>query len=71
MPPATRREEFHFYLIDDELGRCYVRVPTWCPFRLQIYFNGHNLLASSLQKQGVGYTLIDNVFTNIDSAVIV
>ena len=58
---------YYFYLIDDELGRCYVRVPTWCPFRLQIYFNGHNLLASSLQKQGVGYTLIDNVFTNIDS----
>ena len=58
---------YYFYLIDDELGRCYVRVPTWCPFRLQIYFNGHNLLASSLQKQDVGYTLIDNVFTNIDS----
>ncbi|MBT9438976.1 MAG: MarR family transcriptional regulator [Desulfobacterales bacterium] len=58
---------YYFYLIDDELGRCYVRVPTWCPFRLQIYFNGHNLLASSLQKQGVGYTLIDNVFTSIDS----
>ena len=58
---------YYFYLIDDELGRCYVRVPTWCPFRLQIYFNGHNLLASSLQKQEIGYTLIDNVFTNIDS----
>lgn len=58
---------YYFYLIDDELGRCYVRVPTWCPFRLQIYFNGHNLLASSFQKQEIGYTLIDNVFTNIDS----
>lgn len=58
---------YYFYFIDDELGRCYVRVPTWCPFRLQIYFNGHNLVSSALQKQEIGYTLIDNVFTNIDS----
>lgn len=58
---------YYFYLIDDKLGLCYVRVPTWCPFRLQIYFNGHNLVASALRKQDIGYTLIDNVFTNIDS----
>jgi hypothetical protein len=32
---------YYFYFIDDDLGLCYVRVPTWCPFRLQIYFNGH------------------------------
>ena len=26
---------YYFYFIDEELGLCYVRVPTWCPFRLQ------------------------------------
>ena len=25
----------YVYLIDKDLGLCYVRVPTWCPFRLQ------------------------------------
>jgi hypothetical protein len=25
---------YYFYFIDEELGLCYVRVPTWCPFRL-------------------------------------
>ena len=30
------------YFIDEELGLCYVRVPTWCPFRLQVYCNGQN-----------------------------
>ena len=25
---------YYFYLIDDILGHCYVRVPAWCPFRL-------------------------------------
>ena len=39
---------YYFYFIDEELGLCYLRVPTWCPFRLQFYFNGHNRLASRL-----------------------
>ena len=30
---------YYFYFIDEELGLCYVRVPTWLPCRLQIYFN--------------------------------
>ncbi len=51
---------YYFYLIDELLGLCYVRVPTWCPFRLQIYFNGHNMLANNLKKKNIGCTLIDN-----------
>jgi hypothetical protein len=56
---------YYFYLIDEELGLCYVRVPTWCPFRLQIYFNGHTRLAARLAKQGTHFTLMDNVFSGI------
>jgi len=56
---------YYFYLIDKRLGLVYVRVPTWCPFRLQIYFNGHNVLAEALRKKGIQYTLIDNLFTEI------
>lgn len=58
---------YYFYLIDDVLGLCYVRVPTWCPFRLQIYFNGHNYLASTLEKHSVNYSQVDNMFINFDS----
>ncbi len=53
---------YYFYFIDEELGLCYVRVPTWCPFRLQIYFNGHNILASQLKKRGIDHVLLDNCF---------
>src|SRR5262245_33142237 len=28
---------YYFYFIDAELGLCYLRVPTWSPFRLQFY----------------------------------
>ena len=57
---------YYFYFIDPELGLCYVRVPTWCPFRLQFYCNGHNWLARQLERRGVGYRLLDNAFVAID-----
>jgi hypothetical protein len=56
---------YYFYFIDEELGLCYVRVPTWCPFRLQVYLNGHHRLACRLQRKQIGHTLLDNAFIQI------
>src|SRR5262249_49945719 len=56
---------YYFYFVDEELGLCYLRVPTWCPFRLQFYFNGHNWLASQLKKKGISFMLRDNAFIEI------
>jgi hypothetical protein len=56
---------YYFYFIDEELGLCYVRVPTWLPCRLQVYFNGHNWLAARLRKRKIDFTLMDNVFTSL------
>jgi hypothetical protein len=56
---------YYFYFIDEELGLCYVRVPSWCPFRLQVYLNGHHWLAGQLRTQHIEFTLLDNVFTQI------
>lgn len=65
-PDSGRCLHYYFYFIDEELGLCYLRVPTWCPFRLQFYFNGHNWLARQLDKQGIGYRMLDNAFVAID-----
>jgi hypothetical protein len=51
---------YYFYFIDATLGLCYLRVPTWAPFRLQFYCNGHNWLASSLSAEGVAFARMDN-----------
>ncbi len=56
---------YYFYFIDENFGLCYLRVPTWCPFRLQFYYNGHNWLACQLDKQGIEYHLEDNAFLDI------
>lgn len=56
---------YYFYFIEPDLGLCYLRVPTWCPFRLQFYFNGHNTLAAQLSKEGIAFEQIDNAFLRI------
>jgi hypothetical protein len=57
---------YYFYFIHAQLGLCYLRVPTWCPFRLQFYFNGHAWLANQLKQKGVAFDLLDNAFAHID-----
>jgi hypothetical protein len=66
-PDQSKCLHYYFYFIDEQLGLGYVRVPTWCPFRLQVYINGHNLLASELKKTGIKYTMIDNAFDSIEN----
>ena len=41
-------------------------MPTWCPFRLQFYCNGHNWLARQLERKKIRYTLLDNAFTALE-----
>jgi hypothetical protein len=57
---------YYFYFMDEVLGLVYLRVPTWCPFRLQFYCNGHSWLAKALTSRGIGYTMADNAFINIE-----
>ena len=57
---------YYFYFVDEDLGLCYLRVPTWAPFRLQFYFNGHEMLARELKKRSMGFTLVENAFHTID-----
>jgi hypothetical protein len=56
---------YYFYFIDPELGLCYLRVPTWAPFRLQFYCNGHNVLAAQLAQAGIAFEQADNAFLRI------
>ena len=56
---------YYFYFVDEELGFCHVRVPTWLPCRLQICLNGHNWLAGRLREAGIEYRMADNAFTHL------
>src|SRR5450755_2695952 len=58
---------YYFYFIDEQLGLCYLRVPTWCPFRLQFYCNGHFWLANELDRRRIAHRMLDNSFCSIDN----
>ena len=62
---TTKCLHYYFYFIDATFGLCYLRVPTWAPFRLQFYCNGHAWLANQLRTEGIAYTPLDNTFLQI------
>ena len=56
-PDSGKCLHYYFYFIDAAFGLIYLRVPTWCPFRLQFYCNGHNWLARRLTAERIDYTM--------------
>lgn len=65
-PDTGKCLHYYFYFMDADLGLVYLRVPTWAPFRLQFYCNGHNWLARRLTAEGIAFTMADNAFVRID-----
>ena len=65
-PDSGKCLHYYFYFMDRHFGLVYLRVPTWAPFRLQFYCNGHNWLAHRLTAKGIGYSMADNAFVRID-----
>jgi hypothetical protein len=64
-PDSSQCLHYYFYFMDAELGLIHLRVPTWAPFRLQFYCNGHSRLARQLTAEGIDFTVADNAFTRI------
>lgn len=56
---------YYIYWIDEILGLCYLRIPTWAPFRLQGYCNGHDWLERQLKAKGITFRKADNCFVHI------
>lgn len=65
-PDTGKCLHYYFYFMDADLGLVYLRVPTWAPFRLQFYCNGHSWLARQLTAEGIAFTMADNAFVRID-----
>ena len=65
-PDSGKCLHYYFYFQDARFGLIYLRVPTWAPFRLQFYCNGHSWLARKLAAANIGFTAADNAFVRID-----
>lgn len=64
-PDTGKCLHYYFYFLDPQWGLGFVRLPTWAPFRMQVYFNGHNWLARQLERAGLSYRLLDNAFVEV------
>ena len=53
---------YYVYFIDEDWGLCSLRAPTWCPFRLQFYRNGHSVVARQMSQRNIEYRALDNAF---------
>ena len=58
----------YFYFIDTEFGFMHLRIPTWFPFTIQIYLNGHDWLARKLDQHDIGFRKLENAFLQIENA---
>lgn len=58
-------QHYYVYFIDAQFGLGYLRIPTWAPFRLQAYCNGHDWLERRLKAAGIRFKKADNCFTHI------
>jgi hypothetical protein len=67
VPSRPRCLVLYFYFLDPVFGLVHVRLPTWFPFTIQVYVNGHEWLARRLAKEGIGCTPCDNSFLAIDN----
>jgi hypothetical protein len=65
-PDGGKCLHYYFYFLDAAFGLIHLRVPTWAPFRLQFYCNGHSWLARRLGAAGIGHSMVDNAFVRID-----
>ena len=65
-PDTGKCLHYYFYWMDAKLGLIYLRVPTYSPFRLQVYCNGHSWLARKLASEGIDFAMADNAFIRIE-----
>lgn len=65
---TTKQVKFYYvYLYDEVLGGlCYFKISTYIPFEIEFYCNGHHYIEHNLRKEGIGYKMHKNSFTQVD-----
>jgi hypothetical protein len=54
--------QLYHYFVHPQFGWIHVRLQTWFPFEMQVYVNGREWLARTLDRAGLGYRRSDNKF---------
>jgi hypothetical protein len=58
------------YMLHPRFGFMHARLQTWFPFNIQIYINGREWLAQTMQRKGLAFTRADNCFTSLQDPAV-
>lgn len=62
---STKCKYYYLYMIDDDFGWMYLKIQTWFPFNVQIYFNVREYICKQLDKENIHYQRYNNSLTHI------
>ncbi len=59
----TKCKHYYLYYNDREFGWMFLKIQTWFPYNVQIYFNGREYLSKLLDKNNIKYEMYNNSFS--------
>ena len=62
----TKCKHYYLYYNDKEFGWMFLKIQTWFPYNVQIYFNGREYLSKILDKNNIKYEMYNNSFSYIE-----
>jgi len=51
---------YYVYFLDRDFGLCSLRICSYAPFQMKLYFNGHEYLKQQLRSEGIGFEALAN-----------
>lgn len=65
---ANRKCKYYYlYYLDKDFGFMHIKIQSWFPFMVQIYFNGHEWLTQQLIKENIPFEMYNNSFSYIEN----
>jgi len=58
---------YYFYIWDENFGLTFIKVCTYFPFDIKVYFNGHEWAKQQLRQEGIGFEALENGFAVCDN----
>lgn len=57
---------YYFYVQDADFGPVFIKVCSYAPYAIKVYFNGHEWVKQQLRKEGIGFEELDNGFLSCE-----
>jgi hypothetical protein len=57
---------YYFYIWDEDLGPCFIKVCAYFPYPVKVWLNGHEWAKRQAMHAGIGFTELSNGFASCD-----